>query len=43
MEGFGLTPRQHNGARQKDSYYSLSDDNTSVLKETEVEYKNPFF
>ena len=38
-EGFGLTPTELNGARQKDSYYLLSDDNTSVLKETEAEYK----
>ena len=38
-EGFGLTPPQHNGARQKDSYYPLSDDNMSVLKETGAEYK----
>ena len=38
-EGFGLTPPQHNGARQKDSYYPLSDDNASVLKETEAEHK----
>ena len=36
-EGFGLTPPQHNGARQKDSYHPLGDDNTSMLKETEVE------
>ena len=36
-EGFVLTPPQHNGARQKN--YPLSDDNTSMLKETEVEYK----
>ena len=38
-EGFGLTPPEHNGARKKDSYYPLSDDNTSVPKETEAEYK----
>ena len=38
-EGFGLTPPELNSARQKNSYYSLKDDNTSVLKETEAEYK----
>ena len=38
-KGFGLTPPQHNCARQKDSHHPLSDDNTSVLKETEPEYK----
>ena len=38
-EGFDLTPPEHNGARQKNSYYPLSDDNTSVLKETEAEYR----
>ena len=36
-ERFGLTPPQHNGARQKDSHHPLGDDNTSMLKETEVE------
>ena len=36
-EGFGLTPPQHNGVRQKDSYHPLGDDNTSMLKETEAE------
>ena len=30
-EGFSLTPPELNGARQKDSYYSLSDNDTSVI------------
>ena len=38
-EGFGLTPPQNNGARQKDFYYPLGDDTTSMLKETEAKYK----
>ena len=38
-ERFGLTPPQNNGARQKDSYYPLGDDTTSMLKETEAKYK----
>ena len=36
-EGFGLTPPQHNGARQKNPYYPL--DTPSMLKEMETEYK----
>ena len=31
-EEFGLTQPQHNRARQKDSYYLLGDDTTSMLK-----------
>ena len=38
-ERFGLKPPQHNGVRRKDSYYRLGDDNTSMLKETEADYK----
>ena len=33
-EGFGSTPPELNRARQKDYFYLLSDDNTSVLTET---------
>ena len=37
-EGSSLTSPQHNDARQKDSYYPLGAEYTSMLKETEAEY-----
>ena len=38
-EGFVSTPLEHKGARPKESYCPLSDDNASELKETDPEYK----
>ena len=37
-EGFVLPPPDHQDARPKDSYFRLSDDNTSELKNPEAEY-----
>ena len=36
-EGFGSTPLEDKGARPKDSYFPLSDENASELKETDAE------
>ena len=38
-EGFVSTPLDNQGARPKDSYFPLSKDNASELKDTEAEYK----
>ena len=38
-EGFLSTPLEDKGARPKDSYFSLSDENASELKETDAEFK----
>ena len=38
-EGFVSTPLEDKGARPKDSYFPLSDENASELKETVAEYK----
>ena len=37
-EGFVLTPPDHQSACPKDSYFPLSDNNTSELKNPEAEY-----
>ena len=38
-EGFVSTPLEDNGARHKDSYFPLSDENVSELKERDKEYR----
>ena len=38
-EGFVSTLLEDKGARPKDSYFPLSDENTSELKETDAEYE----
>ena len=38
-EGFVSTPLEEKGARHKDSYFSLSDENASELKDTDTELK----
>ena len=36
-EGFVSTPLEEKGARHKDTYFPLSDENASELKDTDVE------
>ena len=38
-EGFVSTPLEEKGARHKDSYFPLSDENASKLKDTDAEFK----
>ena len=38
-EGFVSTPLGDKGARHKDSYFSMSDENTPEFKDTDAEYK----
>ena len=38
-EGFVSTPLEEKGARPKDSYFPLSDENASELKATDAEFK----
>ena len=38
-EGFVSTPLEEKGARHKDSYFPLSDENASELKNTDAEFK----
>ena len=40
-EGFVFTPLEENGARHKDSYFPLSDENASEIKDTDAEFKRP--
>ena len=42
-EGFVSTPLKNKGARTKDSYFPLSDDNAAELKETEAELNQTFY
>ena len=42
-KGFVSTPLENKGARPKDSYFPLSDDNASELKETEAEFNQTFY
>ena len=38
-EGFVSTPLKEKGARHKDSYYPMSDENVSEFNNTDVEFK----
>ena len=38
-EGFVSTALEENGARHKDSYYPMSDENSSEFKDTDAEFK----
>ena len=38
-EGFVSTPPEEKGARQKESYYPMSDENVSEFKDTDAEFK----
>ena len=38
-EGFVSSPLDGQGARHKDSYYPMSDENTAELRDTDAEYR----
>ena len=38
-EGFVSTPLEEKGARHKDSYFPMSDENASEFKDTDAEFK----
>ena len=38
-KGFVSTPLEEKGARQKNSYYPMSDENVSEFKDTDAEFK----